>query len=361
MSELKSIVRAAAELRQAGKSFLCATVVRVKGAAFRRLGARIIVHEDRWVAGSVTGGALERHVVERGLASTHEGEPVLASFDASADDATRWGMAVCGDGVVEVLLERLSDPQRVDPMLFLDSCLRGQRRGALATVFRSASPDVRVGARVALAGDGVVTSDGVGEMLRGRIVEDCRTAVGIGAPQVRTYSTYGLSLDALVEPVLPPPRVFVLGAGHDAIPLIEIARAVGWEVIVCDPLARWATCDRFASADEVLLAPLEEIAIRIAASDRAMAVVMDHDYELDRASLAMLLGSRARYIGVLGPRRRTAQMLLELDRMLGDDDRVHSPLGLDIGAETPEEVALAVVAEIQCVLARTAGTSLRAA
>jgi xanthine dehydrogenase accessory factor len=361
MSELKSIVRAAAELRRAGKSFLCATVVRVKGAALRRLGARVLVHEDRWVAGSVTGGALERHVVERGFSRTHEGAPILTSFDATADDATRWGMALYGDGVVEVLLERLGTPSRVDPMLFLDACVRGQQRGALATVFRSASPDVRIGARVALCGDGAVTSEGMGEILRGRIAEDCRTTLGFGVPQVRTYTTYGQTVDALLEPVLPPPRIFVLGAGYDAIPLVDIARAVGWEVIVCDPLARWATSERFANADEVLLAPLEEVAIRIAASDRAMAVVMDHDYDIDRASLAMLLGSRARYIGVLGPRRRTAQMLADYGRTLGDDDRVRAPLGLDLGAETPQEIALAIVAEIQCVLARSAGSSLRAA
>jgi xanthine/CO dehydrogenase XdhC/CoxF family maturation factor len=245
-------------------------------------------------------------------------------------------------------------------MLVFDTCLHSQQRGAIATVFRSASPDVRVGARLALIGD-AVSCDGIGEILRGRIADDCRAVVGTRAAQVRTYTTYGQPVDALLEPVIPPPRLFVIGTAPDALPLVDVGRAIGWEVIVCDPLARWATCERFRSADEVLLAPLDELAKRIATSDRAMAVVMEHDYDVDRASLAMLLGSRARYIGVAGPRRRAQQMMADLGRSFGDDDRVHAPIGLDLGADTPQEIALAITAEIQCVLARTTGAALRAA
>jgi xanthine/CO dehydrogenase XdhC/CoxF family maturation factor len=360
MSELKAIVRAAADLRAAGKSFLCATVVRVEGAAFRRLGARALVVEDRWVAGSMAGGAIEQHVIAGGFKRVMEGAPALATYDGAADAATRYHFALGEGGVVEILLERLARPERLDPVLFLDGCLRGQKRGALATVFRTASIDVRVGARVALAGD-VVTSDGLGEVLRGKMVEDCRTVVGVGTPMVRTYTTYGQPVEALVEPVLPPPRVFVLGAGPDVLPLVDVVRAVGWEIFVCDPLARWATCERFAHADEVVIAPLAEIALRIAATDRAIGVVMDHDYDVDRAALAMLLGSRARWIGVLGPRRRTVHMLAEHGMAFGDDDRVHGPVGLELGAQTPQEMALAIVAEVQHVLAHGGALALRAA
>jgi xanthine/CO dehydrogenase XdhC/CoxF family maturation factor len=362
MSELKAIVGAAAELRKAGKSFLCATVVRASGAAFRRLGARVLIHEARRIAGSITGGALERHVVEGCLWRATEGEPVLASYDARADEATRWCLAIGGgDGAIEVLVERLGQPQRVDPLLFIEACLVGQRRGALVTVIRSAAPEVQIGARVSVAGDGTVVSEGLGEVLRARIVEDTRVVVGAGAPQVRTYSTYGEPVEALVEPIHPPPRLFVIGADHDALPLVEIGRTVGWDVVVCDPLARWATCERFVGADEVLLTSLDDVSARISASDRAMAVVMGHDYDLDRAALAMLLGSRARYIGVMGPRRRTAQMLVDLGRALGDDDRVRAPVGLALGADTPQEHALAIVAEIQGFIAYAAAASLRAA
>src|SRR5437763_5042938 len=111
MSELKAIVRAAADLRRAGKSFLCATVVRARGAAeprsLARLGARALVLEDRWIAGSITGGAIERHVVAKGFWRVEEGAPELVAYDANADDATRWSLALGADGAVEVLLERL--------------------------------------------------------------------------------------------------------------------------------------------------------------------------------------------------------------------------------------------------------------
>jgi xanthine/CO dehydrogenase XdhC/CoxF family maturation factor len=358
MSEMKAIVRAAGELRRNGRSFLVATVVRVKGSSYRRPGARMILAEDRWVAGSVSGGFLEGDVLRRGWWRTHEGAPVLVTYDASSDDETRWGLGLEWDGVVDVLLERVGrDVARVDPLAIMDRCHRSQERAAIATIWKSAAPEVRVGARVALTGDGAVVSEGVGEVLRERIAEDARCVIGAGAPLVKMYTTYGSAVDVLVEPIVPPPRLFVFGAGHDVVPVVDIARTVGWDVVVCDPLARWATQERFPQADQVLLATLPEIQRKIDATHRAMAVVMGHNYDEDRAALGMLLASRARYIGVLGPRRRAAQMMADLGLTLGSDDRVHAPVGLEIGSETPHEIALAMTAEVQGVLTQSAATS----
>jgi xanthine/CO dehydrogenase XdhC/CoxF family maturation factor len=132
---------------------------------------------------------------------------------------------------------------------------------------------------------------------------------------------------------------------------------VGWETVVCDATARFATRERFAQADEILVAAPAAGAARADPSDRAMAVVMAHDYERDRACLAALLATRITYIGMLGPRRRTARMLedLGIDRL---DPRVHAPVGLAIGAETPQEIALAIVSEAQSVLTRTSAIPL---
>ncbi|HEY8072634.1 MAG TPA: XdhC family protein [Labilithrix sp.] len=169
-------------------------------------------------------------------------------------------------------------------------------------------------------------------------------------------------MEALVEPILPPPHVFVIGSNHDATPVVEAARALGWRTTVADAHARFTR--RFVGADRVLVATPSELAAALAEPYRAYAVLMTHDYERDRAFLAAALASPARYVGVLGPERRTSRMLAEIARKhsLSDESlaRVHAPIGLDVGAETPAEIALAIVSEIQATITASAAGHLRA-
>jgi len=232
-------------------------------------------------------------------------------------------------------------------------CLEDQVPAAIATVVGGAGAPI--GRRVALRGDGATESDVESDALARELAMKC-AAVFAGAP-TRTVSCTNGAVTALIEAVRPPPRLFILGTGHDAIPVVAIARAAGWEPIVWEPSARFATRERFAGAAVTLAGPLADLTVRIDASDRAFAVVMAHDYARDRAALDALLATRALYIGMLGPRRRTDRMLRELGRHL--DPRIHAPVGLALGAESPQEIALAIVAETQAVLAHSNGASLR--
>ena len=361
MSDVRTLLRAAAALERAGTPALLATVVSVRGSAYRRPGARMLLTEDRWLAGSVSGGCLEGDVIRKGWWRTRDGAPVVVTYDATVGEDIRWGFGLGCDGVVEVLLERLRTPGRLDPLRFMAKCHEGQRRGVLATVFRSARPDVAVGARLAVGADRESEACGLGQGFRPALVGMCTRAFAEGATATsRRLAFDGTEIEVLVEPILPAPRLFVLGSGHDAAPVVEIARTVGWEAMICEPHGRGGTRERFPAADDVLVEPLAQIAARIEASDRPVAVVMGHNYERDRDALRMLLASCARYIGVLGPRRRTARMLTELAG--GDvsrDERLHAPVGLELGAESPQEIALAIIAEVQSVLARAAASSLR--
>jgi xanthine/CO dehydrogenase XdhC/CoxF family maturation factor len=169
-------------------------------------------------------------------------------------------------------------------------------------------------------------------------------------------------IDVLVECVVPPPRLFVFGGGQDVLPLVALASGVGWEVLVCIPHASPSARGRFAAADVVRIAEadgLDALRAHVDASARAACVVMGHDFDRDREVLAMLLSSSAAYIGVLGPRARTERMLAGLVERDDPAARVHAPVGLALGAEGPQEIALAIVAEVQSVFARTTGTSLR--
>ena len=358
MSETRAILEAAGQLQRAGEPFLVATVARVRGSSYRRPGARMLLTRERWVAGSVSGGCLEGDIARRGWWRTRGGGPVMVTYDGRADDAIGAGLGVGCDGAVDLLIERAPVEGRMDSLGFIASCVGEQARGALATVLERVGERVRLGARAALRADGAAWSDIADPDVRAVAMAECDAVLASGETRVTGCLVGETSVDVLVEAVVPPLRLFVLGAGHDAVPVVGFARALGWETFVCEPHARLATRERFAAADAVVVGDPGEVAARVDRSARAAAVVMAHDYARDRDMLAALLGTRALYVGVLGPRRRTARMLDELGRD-GGDPRIHAPVGLALGAEAPEEIALAIVAEVQSVLGKANGASLR--
>lgn len=350
----RSIIDAAARLRRNGESHLVATVIRCQGSAYRRPGARMLLTQFRWITGSMTGGCLDGDIASKGWWRTRDGEPVIVTFDSrlpeTADsDDVRSAFGLGCDGVVEVMLERGNTPGRIDPLAVADECLRTQKRGAVVTVIHSKVAGVKVGQRVAVVSGCEAKFDSFDEVLRVAMIADAKAAIARGESVTRTYNSERGSVDVFIEAILPPPRVFVFGTGHDAVPLVTMMKTLGWDVAICTSQARVSTHQRFTNADEILIGSSEDIAARIEECDRAIAIVMSHNLETDKQNLGMLLGTRARYIGVLGPRVRTLNLMSELNAPM--DVRVHSPIGVELGAETPQEIALAITAEVQTVIA----------
>jgi xanthine/CO dehydrogenase XdhC/CoxF family maturation factor len=182
----------------------------------------------------------------------------------------------------------------------------------------------------------------------------------------RTLDVDGGTVTVFVETLRPPVPLVIFGAGHDALPIVELARGMGWQTEVVDPQARPVSLSRFGVADKVTLSRPEDVAAKIAITPRTVTLLMTHNYAHDLALLRFLLASPARYIGVMGPRKRTERMLSELAE---DEEsfrleeaalsRLYSPAGLDIGANAPAEIALSIVAEMRAVLERRRGGSLR--
>ncbi len=354
----RPIIDAAARLRRQREPHLIATVVRVQGSAYRRPGARMLLTQFRWITGSVSGGCLEGDIAKKGWWRTQSGEPAVVTYDSrvpddAEDDDIRSAFGLGCDGVVEVLLERAGTTGRIDPLELASECIRTQTRGAIVTVIRSRVPEIEVGSRVAVRMNAEIQADAIGDdTLRTAMIADARAAMASGESSTRSYTSGRGVVDVFVEAVLPPPRLFVFGTGHDAVPIVHFARQLGWDVSVCADQVRTSTRQRFSQADEILVGSVADLAARIDECDRPIAVVMNHDYELDREHLGMLIGTRARYIGMLGPRARTTRMLDDLYLVAQDDPRLHAPVGLQLGAETPHEIALAIIAEVQAVLAR---------
>src|SRR5262245_21953697 len=290
----RSIVDAASRLRSHHEAHLIATVVAVRGSAYRRPGARMILTRFRWVAGSVSGGCLEGDVQRTGWMRTRDGKPVVLTYDASTgdDDDVRAAFGLGCDGAVDVLLERAGIHGRIDALEVAERCIKLQRRGAVATVYRSDDAAIRVGSRMALVAGGPLELelDPITGSTREAIAADMARALETGTTLCRTYDTAHGQIDVLVEAVLPPPRLFLFGAGHDALPIAQLGRAVGWDVVVCAPQPKYSTRERFGTFAEVTFAPVAEIAAKINATDRGVCVVCGHHYERDRDNLAMIVG-----------------------------------------------------------------------
>ena len=334
MNELERIVSEAAGLERC----LLATVVRVAGSSYRRPGARMLVADDRWIAGCVSGGCLEGDVMLRGAHRARSG-PVVVTYDSTTEDGEPWGVGLGCNGIVDVLLEDI-EPRH--PLLaFAAACFAAETAGALATVI--ASERVPIGTRLAI-GPGEQFPVIEDSIVRRALEQAARGAVGVVELDVGTV---------LVERIAPSPQLFVLGSGHDAAPLVTLARSIGMRVTVADRAIREGS--RFLSAYRTVSTggAWDRLRELIDAAAEAYVVIMHHQRDADRDALAVALASKARYIGVLGPARRTQELLRELGRP--PEPRLHAPIGLDVGAETPEQIALAIVGELQAVQRRRTG------
>jgi xanthine dehydrogenase accessory factor len=365
MRELQAILEAIQESRRGGKTAILATVVQVEGSAYRQPGARMLLTEDGWRAGAVSGGCLEGDLLVRAWQLTASGDAVLASYDTTAESDIVFGAGVGCRGVVRILLERLVPGREPDSAAFLHECLQRREAGVLATIFRrDGEIGVRVGARLRLSTDGRATGDIEDAELAARIEQDARQALASRRSAVMSYTLRAGAATAFIEVIKPPVPLVVFGAGQDALPMVRLAKELGWHVTVVDARPAYVTRERFPQADEVILCPPEAIRRSVRLGTDTVAVVMTHNYLQDQRLLEALLPSPIRYLGLLGPRSRTERLLsaLRADGFVwneGQTARLFAPVGLDIGADGPEEIALAVLAEIQAALAGRSGAPLR--
>jgi xanthine dehydrogenase accessory factor len=346
MQELRAVLDAAGRLAARGDEGVLATVARVEGSTYRRPGARLLIGPGGAWVGGVSGGCLEGDLVRKAWWRTAHG-PAVVAYDSTADDDTIWQLGLGCNGVVHVLLERVG-PGRPDPLAFVRRCVDRRARGVVAAVLRAdPATGLATGQRFTLGEGG--GWDGPGPL---------RAAAehGLGRDRSRTESVAvaGGEAEVFFEVVRPPVRLVVFGAGFDAVPLVAAGRALGWHVVVV------ARRPGRLPADEVIAAGPEAAGAQLRLDRRTAAVVMNHNYPDDTAALAALLRSPARYVGVLGPRARTEKMLAEIgETELDHLDRLYAPVGLDVGADAPEEIAAAVVAQVVAVFADRAGGHLR--
>jgi xanthine/CO dehydrogenase XdhC/CoxF family maturation factor len=362
MKEIRDILEAYAKARREGRRAALATVVLVEGSSYRRPGARMLVTEDGQLTGAISGGCLEGDALRKALFAIHQQQNKLVTYDTTHEDDLRFGVQLGCNGIVHILFEPISDTADQNPMRLLQQ-LAGERKDAvLVTLF---SPD----RSASQPGTCLLYRDehtwgtmppGLQDLTRARIRQSY-------ADRISTFPSFevdGLVLNGFIEFMAPPPSLVVAGAGNDVLPLVAITSLLGWHTTVVDGRAHYATKERFGAADDVVVARAEEVLERVYADTQTLFLLMTHNYNYDLALLRTLLKREFFYIGVLGPRKKLDRMLAELQEqnvIAGERQlaAIHGPVGLDIGAETAEEIAVSIVAEIKAVLTGRSGASLK--
>ncbi|MFN2490024.1 MAG: XdhC family protein [Actinomycetota bacterium] len=352
LSETSDVLAAISSLSAQGRDMALATIVEVKGSTYRRAGARLLVPDAGEAVGNLSGGCLEGDVEAVAREVMTQGRARLEFYDLTAEDEVVWGWGLGCNGAIEVFIEPAA--QAAEIAAALRSAIEEQRPVTVVTVLETSIPGLERGARLLLGEDGA-RSGGIGN----RELEDALLSALADVGGLSGARTHPLMLPAgdarvFVESIEPPPRLLVCGAGHDAVPLVHLGAQLGWRVVVADDRDALLTNHRFGPDASFLRCAPGDLARAASVDARTYAVVMSHNYLRDRDYLRVLLGSAAAYIGMLGPQARLERLLGEMrteGRELGDEElaRIHGPAGLDVGAEGPEEIAAAIVAEVLAV------------
>jgi xanthine/CO dehydrogenase XdhC/CoxF family maturation factor len=314
--------------------------------------------------GAISGGCLENDVYEHTQQRMGSEDAIVVTYDTTADEDLVWGFGIGCNGIVQVLIERLDTKSSLNQIAFLLNCFHTKQRGIVATVFHT-DGSVPVGSRLMLNASGRVTTDIQEPTLISFLTKDAHTALYDRQSMIEQYRWSTGYAEVFIEVIEPPPSLVIVGAGRDALPVVQLAKTLDWEVTVVDCRASEATSEQFAIADRVILTRREALANQVSINENTIAVLMTHNYFDDLEALKLLLPSSARYIGLLGAKSRTQQLLqdllLERSAVSWEEqfNRLHAPVGLDIGANTPTEIALAIIAEIQMILTGRSGRSLK--
>jgi xanthine dehydrogenase accessory factor len=365
MKEISDIIAAFERAGQAGKRAALATVVHVDGSSYRRPGARMLVTDDGELTGAISGGCLEGDALQKAMFALHRRTSMLVTYDTTDEDDAKLGAQLGCNGVIQVLFEPidLEDPKNAIELLKMITSVR--QYAVLVTLFslkdkRGPQP----GTCVLLKGSELISRGNVGSELGQVLKKDALTAMSEKLSAFRNYVSSAHDLTAFIEFVPPPVSVVVIGAGNDVVPLVKMAEMLGWKTTVVDGRPNLARPERFTPSCQVLVSKPERVLEQVMIDEETVVLLMTHNYNYDLALLRALISRKVAYIGSLGPRAKLDRMLDEIREegitvsaaQLG---HLYGPSGLEIGAETPEEIALSILAEIKAVLAKKSGGSLR--
>jgi len=351
MHELQAIVNTFEVNQKQGKTTFLATIVNTFGSTYRQKGAKMLITETGEMVGTLSGGCVENDLWQ--YTKRIVNEPLLINYDATSEEDLIWGFGLGCNGKVQILLEKLDLSLNLSPLNLIAQCLKNCQNGAIATIFAvEGKTDLKIGSRLLIYPDDTIHTDLQNRDFNQAITFDTIATKDNQQFTVNKYQSLSASVKVFIETIKPPPSLIIFGAGRDVLPLVTIAKVIGWEVSVVDCRAQKSTYQRFAIADKIILAHREIISQQISVDENTVAVIMTHNYFDDLNIIKFLIPTSIPYLGVMGAKNRLAKILEEINPKPTQLAKLYSPIGLDIGADTPTEIASSIIAEIQAVLTK---------
>ncbi len=360
--EVRDILAAFKIAQQCGRQTALATVVHVEGSAYRRPGARMLVEDSGKITGAISGGCLEGDALKKALLAINQQQNKLVIYNTLLEDDIEFGIQLGCNGIVHILFEPIDPNQDNNPIQLLEKCFLQRKEAVLVTLFSLKNYFGFQPGTCFFLNEEYFNTTINNKALEIEIKKAAITALN------EKYSFQQVcgkeEFTAFVELMHPPVSLHIIGAGNDALPLVDMATVLGWEITVIDGRPTHANRQRFLKAYKIIVGTSEEAIKQIAIDETTVFVLMTHNYNYDLKILPFLLKSTTKYIGILGPKKRLEKLLLNLEQENYHFTKkqlsiIYGPTGLDIGAEAPEEIALSILAEIKAVLASRKGIPLR--
>ncbi|MNR99449.1 putative xanthine dehydrogenase subunit A [compost metagenome] len=365
MKELQDIIKTYDFASQENKKSALVTVVHLDGSSYRRPGARMLVNHDGRITGAISGGCLEGDALKKALFAISEQKNTLFTYDTSKEDDSEMGIHLGCEGLIQVLFEYIDSEKEENPIQLLRKALAVRQKAVLVTLFDlNNNQNIQYGTCLLLEENGTLTGKIPLSQFEDSIFNDITEVLQNEESVFKQYKSDGESITAFFEFLHPPVSLVVLGAGNDAIPLMKFADVLGWDFRIVDRRDTHANKERYPTASQVLISNPDVALEHLTYDSRTFFVLVTHSYKCDYYMLKSLCAASVPYVGILGPKKKLNRMLEELQNegiYLNEDKKatIYGPTGLDIGSETPEEIALSIIAEIQAVLTGKMGGMLK--
>lgn len=337
--------------RQAQQAMVLATIIRTAGSTYRKAGAQMLIAQNGEYAGLLSGGCLEGDLRDHADQVLRNERSQIVQYDMRSPDDQLFGLGAGCEGAMDILLQPVSSDNQWQPLAHVHAAWQVNQATRLALIVRSQHS--------ALPAGGVLLESGEFFPSSHRSPADEIVLAGLRSlltdQPANSVKEINDGLHVFLLESSPPPRLLILGAGPDAQPLATLAHFLGWKTTIYDHRSAYATATRFPHAEAIICARPELLPQRLRLDDYHAAIVMSHHLDADLQYLRQLVDCNVLYIGLLGPAARRERLFADLGSGIGKlQQRLHAPVGLALGAVTPEAIALAIIGEIHGVLAQTA-------
>ena len=357
-NQLNQLLKTFHLLRTSSDDFVLATIIETMGSTYQKAGARMLIAEDGEFNGLLGGGCFESDLREQAVSVFKDKQSKVVFYDMRSPEDAIWGLGLGCNGAVRIFLQLLSKENHLSPLNEIHDAIEDNQTGILATVCESTHKSYPVNQSIFLPATKqnkqltFIHDHGIHDRPAKRVLLQ-------DAPELFEHHIDNERILVFYDLIKPNLKLLLLGAGPDAVPVTHLAKTLGWHITVVDHRPAYIKLKRFPDVNQLLNITPAELNKKLSLDQFDALVVMTHSIDYDERYLKVIADSPIPYIGLLGPAKRRDRLLDSLNEQAEQiKGRVYGPTGLDIGASTPEEIALSIMAEIQAVLANRDGSQL---